>query len=257
MSWLRKPALAMLKTFNRDISIKHHWVGTGFRLNLYHHKGYWYHGRKREKECIEFFYKLVGPKDVVFEVGGHIGYLSQIFASTARRVVVFEPGQNNLTYLRQNLSPFQNVEIVEKAVSDENGTATFYLDPLTGQNNSLVKDYHVFSTNRLYADRSATTTETLVELVRLDDYVKQAGVFPTFIKIDVEGAELKVLRGMESILRNQRPRLMVEVSENLREVEQLLREHQYILLQPNQVPIKTLETLDNVFAIPSEAPIRS
>src|SRR5688500_15387600 len=227
MSWLRKPALAMLKTFNRDISIKHHWVERPFLLNLYHHKGYWYHGRKRERDCIEFFYKLIGGDDVVFEVGGHIGYLTQIFASVAKRVVVFEPGQNNLRYLRQNLSTFRNVEIIEKAVSDENGSATFYLDPLTGQNNSLVKDYRVFSTNRLYADRTATTTETRVELVRLDDFVTQSRVYPTFIKIDVEGAELKVLQGMTSILKNQRPKLMVEVSENLLEVERLLRDHQY------------------------------
>src|SRR5688500_13872274 len=143
ISWLRKPVLKLLKCFNRDISIRHHWVNQRLALNLYQHKGYWYYGRKREQDCVDQFYKLIGREDIGFEVGGHIGYLTQIFSSIARQVIVFEPGSNNLHYLRQNIQNSSNVELVEKAASDFNGTASFYLDPLTGQNNSLSKNYQV------------------------------------------------------------------------------------------------------------------
>src|SRR5687767_3598700 len=106
LSIWRKPVLTLLKLFNRDISIRHHWVKQRLVLNLYQHKGYWYHGKERERANIENCYRLLSGEDVVFEVGGHIGYLSQIYASIAKKVVVFEPGENNLQYLRQNTSSF-------------------------------------------------------------------------------------------------------------------------------------------------------
>lgn len=103
---LRSFVLPVLRLVNRDIKIRHHWTGHKIRLNLFRHKGYWFHGRRRELREMQAFEKLIDPLDVVAEVGGHIGYLSLWFAELTREggwVFVFEPGDNNLPYLRDNL----------------------------------------------------------------------------------------------------------------------------------------------------------
>jgi len=97
--------MPLLKATAFDLSIAHPWVPPSrFRLNSFRHKGYWYHGKSRELRTMQLFAKLIRPNDTVAEVGGHIGFISMFFAKLVGdngRVVVFEPGSNNLPYLRQ------------------------------------------------------------------------------------------------------------------------------------------------------------
>lgn len=72
--------------------------------------------------------------------------------------------------------------------------------------------------------RRLSLKEVVVELRRIDDL----GVEPSFVKIDVEGAELGVLRGMESTLERFRPVLMIERSERFDQVAKLLGDKEYL-----------------------------
>jgi hypothetical protein len=49
--------------------------------------------------------------------------------------------------------------------------------------------------------------------VRLDDYFAERGITPDFVKIDVESAEIYVLRGMENLLATTRPAVSVETGD--------------------------------------------
>jgi FkbM family methyltransferase len=234
---LRKIVLPLMKRFSFDFTIGHHWLpGARVYLSLFQHKGYWYHGRARERETMEAFARLIPRGGTVIEVGGHIGYISMYFASLVGpdgRVVVFEPGPNNQRYLQRNIAGLGNVEWVDRAVSDEGGTVTFYCDNLTGQNNSLVADFKVLETNASRTGIALERAAVKVEAVTLDAYCAERGLEPDFVKIDVEGAELLVVRGMKAVLAGARPRLMVEMNdEQDRALERELAEAGYVFLSP-------------------------
>ena len=226
---LRKVAISALRRFNPgDISIRHHHTGERITLHSFKHKGYWYYGKRRESESMALFARLVRPQDTVIEVGGHIGYLSLYFAQLVGQrgqVIVFEPGTNNLPYTRANLRAKPNVRVVETAVADFCGKAPFYVEDYTGQNNSLLSNYSRFDDNLTNAGMCGQMTKSVMEVdcTTLDEFATKLTVPPpSFIKIDAEGSELAVLRGMQQTLRAEKVALMVEVTEQASAVYELL-----------------------------------
>jgi FkbM family methyltransferase len=254
---LRRLILPLLSKLNLgDITIRHHYTGQRIRLHAFHHKAYWYHGRAREKESMGLFAQIVSQGDTVIEVGGHIGYISLYFRQLAGkgRVVVFEPGKNNLPYIRQNTAGRQ-IELVEKAAGDRNGEVSFYLDTLSGQNNSLVKGFEgLLNNQRNSFVVSEIPQEVKVEMVRLDDFVRAEMEGVSFVKIDVEGAELNVLMGMQDILTVQKPCLMVEIQANESAILAFLEQKGYGLFDAGLRQLYRPEELkDNVFCLHREA----
>lgn len=230
--WLRRLALAGLKRLARDITIRHHHTGDPLRLNLYTHKGYWYHGKRREAATLSLCREIIQPGWTVYDVGGHIGYLALCFANlvgSAGRVHVFEPGENNLPYLETNIAGRDGMTLVRSAVGAIPGRATLYIEKLAGQNNSLVPDFEVLARNAALADSGAgEVTPREVEVTTLDSYVSRTGAVPDFVKIDVEGFELEVLKGMAAILRSA-PVVLVEIQRNQHSVFELLEAAGYRL----------------------------
>lgn len=246
--WLRRIILPILKRVSRDIQIRHHFTGDRFQLHSWLHKGYWYHGHNRERRSLAICQQVIKPGDTVIEVGGHIGYLSLFFSQLAGptgQVHVFEPGLNNLPYIERNIQCRPNITLVRKAVSNENGTATFYQEDLTGQNNSMVKDFDVLQRNLQNAfEKGIQVTEVQVAVIRGDDYVAQQGITPDFIKIDVEGFEFEVLDGFRQTLRH-RPVLFVEVQRHNDQIWELLEPLGYRLFRDTMQPL----TRDDVLAL--------
>jgi FkbM family methyltransferase len=223
-------------------------------LNIYRHKGYWYHGKNREHKTMLRFPTLIGAGDTVFEIGGHIGYISQYFSllvGGAGKVVVFEPGTNNLPYLERNVGALANVRIERAAVAEKSGKVAFYVEDITGQNNSLSDHYDVFYANRDRAYSIAEYRETYVDCVALDDFVAASGLRPDFIKIDVEGAEFRVLSGMKNLMASKRPRIMVEVTADNERVQSLFSDARYALSDEAGRPTSSLAGFrGNLFAVP-------
>ncbi|MBC7534229.1 MAG: FkbM family methyltransferase [Ferruginibacter sp.] len=234
---LRSVIIPFLKKLNLgNIHIKHHYTGTKFKLDAFIHKGYWYHGKNREKVQMDIFKTIIKEGDTVIELGAHIGYISVYYsklAGPAGKLYVFEPGANNLPYTRVNVgnSKVKNIELVEKAVSDENGKATFYLENITGQSNSLVKDYRV--TKKIHSKTFTELRKNAVEVetIRLDDFIKERNIKKLdFVKIDIEGAEYMAIKGMDHILDILRPTMMIEVTENHEVLFKLLKEKNYTIV---------------------------
>ena len=234
---LRSVIIPFLKKLNLgNIHIKHHYTGTKFKLDAFIHKGYWYHGKNREKVQMDIFKTIIKEGDTVIELGAHIGYISVYYsklAGPAGKLYVFEPGINNLPYTRVNIgsSKVKNIELIEKAVSDENGKATFYLENITGQSNSLVKDYRV--TNKIHSKTFTALQKNAVEVetIRLDDFIKERNIKKLdFLKIDIEGAEYMAIKGMDHILDFLRPAMMIEVTENHEALFKLLKEKNYTII---------------------------
>lgn len=248
---LRNLGLPILKRLDRDITIKHPYTGDNVRLSLYKHKGYWYYGADRERETMELFQRIVTPGWNVVEVGGHIGFVALYFSrlvGDSGSVCVFEPGYNNLPYIVANTAGMANITVRREAVSDFVGHSQFYIEELTGQNNSLNPEYSVFQNNAKYAHSAEVYHMVDVDVVTLDAFVAKQDIDVQFIKIDVEGSEAEVLRGAESLFLSQHPICMVEVTDRHQEVFKILKAHGYSIFTPRLAQVETAESLmGNVF----------
>ena len=261
-SAVRRLALRIFRQFNPgDVTIGHHWTGDRLRLHSFNHKGYWWHGRNRERATIERFQRLIASGETVIEVGAHIGYFSQLFAHLVGpegQVVVFEPGENNLPYLHRNLAALDQATIIEKAMSDQPGEVSFWLEDLSGQNNSLIENYHLLEGNIALAglDGQVVRRSVSVQATTLDQAVGEIaaqGRRPAFIKIDVEGAELMVLEGARQTLRDIRPIFMVEITREHAAIRELLAANDYLLRDPDGRVLDGSPVLEgNVFCLPDE-----
>jgi FkbM family methyltransferase len=253
---LRRLIIPLLQYFNLgDITIRHHWTNDQFTLHFFKHKEYWYQGKKRKLETMLLFSDLIKEGDYVIEIGGHIGYISLYLAHLVGpkgRITVFEPGPDNLPYLQKNTAADPRISLVKKAVTDYVGTAKLYIDKLTGQNNSLIADYRILKENTklAYID-SGDASFIEVPCTTLDNFLNQVQtIFPSFVKIDVEGAEFHVLNGMRETLKTKDLALMVEVHENLEEVFLLLRDSGFLMFDPKRNPIKDAKDVrGNIFCI--------
>lgn len=154
-----------------------------------------------------------------------MGYITQFFSKLvgpSGRVIVFEPGLNNLHYIEANVGGLSNVTLERAAVSSSDGIAILYEDTITGQNNSLNPNYRglceVASSHGVGVEQIPHEVPT----VQLDSYMAAHGIKPDFLKIDVEDLELEVLRGASNTLHIVRE-LVVEITENKTEVVSLLR----------------------------------
>lgn len=148
-----------------------------------------------EAESVVRCRKFLRPGMVVLDIGAHLGYYTRIFSrlvGKSGRVFAFEPCPENIPVLRYNLSRAQycNVKIIEKAVSAENGKATLFIAP----------GHSMHSLNAGYTPEQGRVT---VDTIALDKFMPLNQIDQVdFIKIDVEGAEPLVLKGMRQIVRN-------------------------------------------------------
>ncbi|MGH0029495.1 MAG: FkbM family methyltransferase [Myxococcota bacterium] len=166
---------------------------------------------KRHWEPIEthWFVQSLRPGDVVVDVGANVGYYTLIasrLVGETGRVYAFEPDPESFALLTRNVreSGLDNVVLEQKGVSDRAGTLELYLSE------SNRGDHRIFQPE----GESRRTIE--VESVALDDYFAGRHAEVDFVKIDTQGAELLILRGMREILAgNDRLVLAVEYAPKL------------------------------------------
>jgi len=138
--------------------------------------------------------KILTPDMTIIDVGAHVGYYSLQAArqvGSAGRVISFEPEPSNYELLTQNieLNGYSHVKAINKAVSSTVGTTTLYITALDNGRNSM---YH----HGLPESGSVS-----VETTTLDSFL-ESEEWPRvdLVKIDVEGAEVKVLDGMVRLM---------------------------------------------------------
>jgi len=152
----------------------------------------------------KIFLENVKTKDVVFDIGAHVGYYTLLAGKKASqgKVVAFEADLANQQLLMQNikLNKLNNVTLVAKAIADKKGKVTFYQSQSSSGDHSLL-------------DSGKETKAVTVEATTLDLQAQEIGQIPNILKIDVEGAELTVLKGAEKLLKNKKLRtIFLELS---------------------------------------------
>jgi len=175
-----------------------------------------------ERDVQALLVRHLGPGSVAYDVGANYGIHTLLMARRVEKeghVYAFEPVPDLQLSLRDNvgLNGFGNVTCLELAVSDATGTASFFLDE--GE-----------AVGHLAEAGAAKGTQVVVNTVSLDDFVyERGGRPPTFVKVDVEGAESRVLAGARRVLAEHRPTLLVELHtpEQDEAVGRVLMEHGY------------------------------
>lgn len=178
-------------------------------------------------ELLAYVVKYVSPNDHVWDVGANVGEFSIASAHVTGPggfVVALEADIELAVLLQRSIleknNDDLNLTLVCMAASDKRAFAEFRIAERARASNSLVG---VDSSSQTGGVRHTVTVPTIC----LDDLVEKFGL-PDVIKIDVEGAEQKVLQGAVNILRTARPKLIVEVnSTNSLRVAQFLLSESY------------------------------
>jgi FkbM family methyltransferase len=162
---------------------------------------------------------IPNEKDTVVDVGAHLGEYTLAVARSTLKVLAIEPNPDTLTLLRENLrlNRISNVVIINTAVYDSVGSCSlFVLGDRTGMGSLVLK----------YED-DAAAIEVMTDT--LDNILSDLGVSTIdWLKVDVEGAEMHVLRGARKTLTANRDhiRLIIEshTDENTVLIRQMLEE---------------------------------
>jgi len=157
-----------------------------------------------EPEIVKAITEVVRDGFVAIDVGAHLGYyaliLSRIVGSNGR-VIAFEPIPSNFRILSDNigLNRCNNIQAVNKAVSDRSGQFE----------GTLPTESALPSSFTLLKNKGANKIR--VEVVSLDDFLKDWDRPIDFVQIDVEGAEGSVIRGARKTIESYHPILLVEI----------------------------------------------
>lgn len=163
------------------------------------------------------FKQLLRPGDTVVDIGANIGWFTLVASrqvSTNGKVISFEPSSTVYRQLQRTISlnNLTNVVTERLALSDENGIAV-----LEGTQHNAGEGSIVGWLTR----EDVSQAKEAVETMRFDTYYESQNLGHTkLLKIDVEGAEMKVLRGMERVLKAKACKyLLIEVdNEHLLEI---------------------------------------
>lgn len=143
------------------------------------------------EELLSIARKFVNKKSVVVDVGAHIGTFAVPIAADVEQVIAFEPSPEAFPLLSRNVELNNaSLRLINKALGSENGSGTL-----------VVRNASNAGANTLVAGGD-------IPITTLDDEVAHAD----FIKIDVEGMELEVLRGGTQLIKRARPVVLFEVN---------------------------------------------
>ena len=165
----------------------------------------WRYRLKVEAEEIRHIRRSVSSGDTVIDVGAHKGaftyWLSRAVGPQGR-VLAFEPQPEVADYLRRAIRYFRldNVEILETALSNQNGTATLFR-----ATNAVSPGASLEVDPATAGDSMAVTLRTLDEIL-CEKNIQSVRL----IKCDAEGHELKVFQGAQKSLEQFRPILIFE-----------------------------------------------
>lgn len=162
--------------------------------------GYWLGSFESKKRIL--FEKSVVKGSVVYDVGANVGFytlLASFLVGDSGKVYAFEPVPENILYLNKHikLNNASNVVVIEAAVSDQSGELNF--------------KENVDSTQGSLSPEGSL----VVKSVKLDDLAEKGSIsIPQYIKIDVEGGEMLVLKGAKNILKRFHPTIFLATHGN-------------------------------------------
>lgn len=140
---------------------------------------------------------FTGGDSTFFDVGANVGDWTDIYLKSrpgSAHGVLFEPSRSAVAQLQERYSHLKNIEIVEAAVAEVPGPMKFFEEPGAGQTSSLAPGF---------SGRDARLRE--VNVTTIDVEAEKRGLpYIDFLKVDVEGFDLNVIKGTRNLLSQER-----------------------------------------------------
>ena len=188
-----------------------------FDINLKKNRAFWLRDPLMlEVFPITFFKELINPGDTVYDIGSNVGLYMRfgLDCFNAGKVIAFEPMIENYKILKRNIqlstNP-QNIIAMPYAIADFDGEADFQIDDVQTATAAL----DIITNGEASLGRKQLGLKPLVQKVqcyKLDTLISEGKIpIPDVIKIDVEGAEMLVLQGAAELIKQHKPRMMIEM----------------------------------------------
>jgi len=160
---------------------------------------------------------IINKDDVFLDIGAHLGKYSIPLSRIASKVVAVEADPENFKCLKRNidLNKIKNITAVNIAAWDKSAVVKFYFT--IGSGGRTAKED--------LPDHRYTNGYIELQAEAMDQILRSHGISRVdWIKIDVEGAEYEVLKGLKETLVMQKPKVIVEVMKsNKKRVLTLMR----------------------------------
>ncbi|MES1219865.1 MAG: FkbM family methyltransferase [Bacteroidota bacterium] len=154
---------------------------------------------EKEKKEIEFYKSFLPPCDLIFDIGANDGHKTEAFLRICRKIVSCEPDKKNFHVLQTRFSYKRKRVFLENiAVTDTRGKSVFHIHhPGSAFNTLSLKWKETLENDNLekWNEKIKFSSENIIQTTTLDLLIKKYGT-PDFIKIDVEGYEENVLKGL-------------------------------------------------------------
>jgi FkbM family methyltransferase len=152
-----------------------------------------------ESDLIRLFHSILQEGMIVLDIGAHIGYYTlqtAVRVGCRGEVHAFEPVSNTFAYLKKNilLNKFTNVFLNRYIVHDHCGRGKIFVND----------DRNTGKASMVNESGDIAPKVEVVECITIDEYIHQKGLSKIdIVKIDVEGNELSVLKGMKQLFATQ------------------------------------------------------
>lgn len=231
----------------------------GFRLKVNlrnpEHQRMYFYGEHDERYEINNLVKILRPGDNCWDIGGNIGFYTCLFAALAGnqgRVVTFEPISATGEFLGENvrLNGFRNVTLKRVALGEAPGRQQVFLD-LPDEAQGTVS-----------LNTTAGAYSEMIEVETIDNLAASLPA-PDFIKIDVEGYQMKVLMGGDKFFSSHSPMIMAELRDKdrtlMNDTQVFLRSRGYQIYEFRKRSLKRCENIldsrgRNFFMIKENSP---
>tara|TARA_B100000700_G_scaffold300652_1_gene369056 strand:- start:406 stop:1263 length:858 start_codon:yes stop_codon:yes gene_type:complete len=145
---------------------------------------------KRELEHKKMLENIIKPEMTVLDIGANIGYYSLMMLEligNKGKLIAVEPSPSNIEILRKNLllNKYNDIEVHNVAISDENGTKKFFLSEMSNLNTLNYTEKKSLNLTGETINVKTLTVPQIMEGRNLD-----------LIRMDVEGHEVEVLNGL-------------------------------------------------------------
>ncbi|MBA2498914.1 MAG: FkbM family methyltransferase [Chitinophagaceae bacterium] len=166
---------------------------------------------KDDQGGIAYIHSVIKKGQTVLDIGAHkAGYLYflQKLVGDQGKVYAFEPQLTLYSYIKKikRLLKWENVTLEHLALSDSKGSVTLFIP--TNKVSKASAPGATIVENKIHANNGKTEK---VSTDTLDGYCSHYHVKPDFLKIDVEGNELKIFQGGMYTLKKYKPKIIVEI----------------------------------------------
>jgi FkbM family methyltransferase len=149
----------------------------------------------RQRRLRALYGQFVSAGDLVFDVGAHAGNRTRAFAALGCRVLALEPQPDFARLLRFLFARTPRVQVLEIAASERDGRVTLAVSERTPTVTTLDDPWREIRSQEPGFAGVSWNRALEIESATLDTLIERYGV-PAFVKMDVEGSELRVLHGL-------------------------------------------------------------